>query len=102
MVRVTVEDGGPGVPRSALSHLFDKFYRVSQRGDGSRPGSGIGLAVVRGLTEAMGGSVGARRSQLGGLAIDVDLPAAPHLAPETAPEIATTTETATSAEVVRA
>ena len=37
-----MEDGGPGVPRSALSHLFDKFYRVTQRGDGSRPGSGIG------------------------------------------------------------
>ena len=79
MVRVTVEDGGPGVPRSALPHLFDKFYRVQQRGDGSRPGTGIGLAVVRGLTEAMGGSVSARRSDLGGLAIDIDLPAAPPL-----------------------
>jgi two-component system, OmpR family, sensor histidine kinase KdpD len=79
MVRLTVEDGGPGVPRAAMSHLFDKFYRVPQRADGSRPGTGIGLAVVRGLTEAMGGSVGARRSALGGLAIDVDLPIAPHM-----------------------
>jgi hypothetical protein len=35
------------------------------------------LAVVRGLTEAMGGQVQARPSDLGGLAIDVDLPAAP-------------------------
>jgi two-component system, OmpR family, sensor histidine kinase KdpD len=80
MVRVTVEDGGPGVPRSALPYLFDKFYRVQRRSDGSRPGTGIGLAVVRGLTEAMGGSVSARRSDLGGLAIDIDLPAAPPLA----------------------
>jgi two-component system sensor histidine kinase KdpD len=89
MIRVTVEDGGPGVPRSALPHLFDKFYRVRQSGDGSRPGTGIGLAVVRGLTQAMGGSVGARRSQLGGLAVDVDLPAAPHLEqePTAAPEL---------------
>ena len=70
--------------------MFDKFYRVRQSGDGSRPGTGIGLAVVRGLTEAMGGTVGARRSQLGGLAIDVDLPAAPHPEPEpsTVPEMA--------------
>ena len=37
---------------------------------------GIGLAVVRGFVEAMGGQVGARRSALGGLAIDVDLRAA--------------------------
>jgi two-component system, OmpR family, sensor histidine kinase KdpD len=82
MVRVTVEDGGPGVPRAALPHLFDKFYRVRQQADGSRPGTGIGLAVVRGLTEAMGGTVRARRSDLGGLAIDIDLPVAPHLEPE--------------------
>jgi two-component system sensor histidine kinase KdpD len=79
MVRVTVEDGGPGVPRAALPRLFDKFYRVQQRSDGSRPGTGIGLAVVRGLTEAMGGTVGARRSELGGLAVDIDLPSAPPL-----------------------
>ena len=42
---------------------------------GSRSGTGIGLAVVRGLVEAMGGRVAARRSELGGLAIDLDLPA---------------------------
>jgi K+-sensing histidine kinase KdpD len=34
---------------------------------------GIGLAVVQGFVEAMGGTVAARRSTLGGLAIDVDL-----------------------------
>jgi two-component system sensor histidine kinase KdpD len=37
---------------------------------------GIGLAVVRGFVEAMGGTVAARRSTLGGLAIEVDLRAA--------------------------
>jgi K+-sensing histidine kinase KdpD len=37
-------------------------------------GIGIGLAVVRGLIEAMGGRVTARHSALGGLAIDIDLP----------------------------
>jgi two-component system sensor histidine kinase KdpD len=37
-------------------------------------GIGIGLAVVRGLIEAMAGRVTARRSELGGLAIDIDLP----------------------------
>jgi signal transduction histidine kinase len=76
-VRVTVEDGGRGVPQAALGHLFDKFYRVRVPGEGSRPGSGIGLAVVRGLVLAMAGDVRARRSELGGLAVDVLLPAAP-------------------------
>jgi two-component system sensor histidine kinase KdpD len=75
-VRVTVEDGGVGVPDDALPRLFDKFYRVSRRGPAARGGSGIGMAVVRGFAEAMGGSVTARRSAMGGLAVDVDLPAA--------------------------
>jgi two-component system sensor histidine kinase KdpD len=75
-VRLTVEDSGPGVPEAELGRLFEKFYRVPGRAGGSRAGTGVGLAVVRGLTEAMGGSVTARRSELGGLAIDVLLPAA--------------------------
>ena len=76
-VRLTVEDSGPGVPTEALPRLFEKFYRVQGRTTRSRPGTGVGLAVVRGLTEAMGGRVEARSSELGGLAVDVDLPAAP-------------------------
>jgi two-component system, OmpR family, sensor histidine kinase KdpD len=75
-VRLTIEDGGPGVPDDALGKLFDKFYRVPGRQRTSRSGTGIGLAVVRGLVETMGGRVNARRSELGGLAIDIDLYAA--------------------------
>ena len=75
-IRLTVEDRGPGVPDQALSRIFDKFYRVPGVAGGSRSGTGIGLAVVRGLVQAMGGEVSARRSELGGLAIDIDLPAA--------------------------
>ena len=75
-VRLSVEDAGPGVPDPDLPRIFDKFYRVPGAAGGSRSGSGIGLAVVRGLVEAMGGRVAARQSQLGGLAIDIELPVA--------------------------
>ena len=75
-VRLTVEDGGSGVPDEALEHLFEKFYRAPGAAKGSRSGMGIGLAVVDGLVEAMGGQASARRSDLGGLAIDLDLPIA--------------------------
>jgi two-component system sensor histidine kinase KdpD len=71
-VRLTVEDGGPGVPEEALPRLFEKFYRAPARYS-QREGTGIGLAVAHGLVEAMGGEVAARRSALGGLAIDFDL-----------------------------
>jgi len=76
-VRIRIEDGGPGVPPESESRLFEKFYRVPRTGEGSRRGLGIGLGVVRGLAEAMGGEVAAGRSELGGLAVDVFLQAAP-------------------------
>ncbi len=75
-VTITVEDGGAGVPAEAMPRLFEKFYRVRQRGGPSRRGLGIGLSVVKGMVEAMDGHVSAGPSQLGGLAVTLDLPAA--------------------------
>ena len=72
-VIVRVEDGGPGVRDDALGRIFERFVRDG--GAGPRPGFGLGLAVVRGLVEAMGGRVTANRSDLGGLAVDVTLAA---------------------------
>jgi two-component system sensor histidine kinase KdpD len=79
-VKVRVEDGGAGVPPEAMPHIFEKFYRVPARRGSARVGTGLGLAVVRGMAEAMGGAVAATRSELGGLAVDLRLPVAtpPH------------------------
>jgi two-component system sensor histidine kinase KdpD len=76
-VCLTVEDDGPGVPDAALPRLFEKFYRGPTGSRPAREGTGIGLAVVRGLVEATGGRVTARRGELGGLAVELDLPAHP-------------------------
>ena len=77
LVGLTVEDAGPGVSPESLPRLFDTFYRVPTPGAAARRGTGIGLAVVRGLVAALGGTVRARTSRLGGLAIDLELRAAP-------------------------
>jgi two-component system sensor histidine kinase KdpD len=77
-VALVVEDGGPGVSDEVLPRIFERFYRVVAQRETSRRGTGIGLTVVRGLIEASGGTVAARRSgRLGGLAIEVRLPIAP-------------------------
>jgi signal transduction histidine kinase len=59
-----------------MQHIFEKFYRVPARRGSARKGTGLGLAVVKGMAEAMGGSVAASSSEFGGLAIDVRLPIA--------------------------
>ena len=74
---IIVEDGGPGVPVSALDGLFDRTDPFAPPRRGSRRGMGIGLSVVRGLVDAMSGTVDASQSPLGGLRVTVHLPVAP-------------------------
>jgi signal transduction histidine kinase len=56
--RIEIEDSGPGIPENFRDRIFAKFAQA----DGSVPrrfaGSGLGLSIVRNLTEAMGGTVG--------------------------------------------
>jgi two-component system sensor histidine kinase KdpD len=73
--RLVVEDGGPGIPNADVDRVFEPFYR-GVGADRTVGGAGLGLAIVRGMVEAMDGHVAARRSDLGGLAIELDLPAA--------------------------
>jgi two-component system sensor histidine kinase KdpD len=76
-VMVAVDDAGPGVPADALPHLFERFYRVRAGQEGPRHGMGLGLAIAKGFVEAMGGVIAAEASELGGLRIEIRLPAAP-------------------------
>ena len=72
LVRVTVEDDGPGVSADMEPVLFEPFATSKDVGKGT----GLGLAVCRGLVEAAGGTLSADRSDLGGARFVVDLPAA--------------------------
>jgi PAS domain S-box-containing protein len=56
MVRISVEDQGPGIPPEQQAGLFERFYRI--RTDSDTPGVGLGLAIAKGIVEAHGGSVG--------------------------------------------
>jgi signal transduction histidine kinase len=55
-VRLVVEDEGPGVPADDRERIWDPYWRLPRDVDSLRPGSGVGLAVVRSLAEQYGGS----------------------------------------------
>jgi two-component system, OmpR family, sensor histidine kinase BaeS len=71
-VRIAVRDDGPGIPSSALPHIFDRFYRA----DPSRAsrGSGLGLAIVADLAEALGGRAFAENPTGGGARVGIEVP----------------------------
>ena len=72
-VTLAVRDNGPGIPESALPHVFDRFYRADPSRTGA--GSGLGLAIVRDLTDALGGESFAENVEGNGARVGVILPA---------------------------
>ena len=73
-VELCVEDSGPGVSDDQLDHLFERFYRVDKSRSRKKGGSGLGLSLVKVITEAHRGRVTALKSPQGGLSITVALP----------------------------
>ena len=73
-VSIRISDSGPGLPRGAAEHIFEPFQRLGDRD--TSVGVGLGLTVVKGFTEAMGGTVTAEDTPGGGLTMVVELPSA--------------------------
>ena len=75
---VTVEDTGIGIPAEALPRLFEMFSQVDRNLDRAQGGLGIGLALVKGLTESHGGTVEVCSAGVGkGSSFVVRLPVSP-------------------------
>lgn len=73
-LHMTVEDTGVGIPPEVLPRIFERFWQVDTSSTRKFQGAGIGLALVRSLTEAMEGHVKVE-SQIGqGTTFTVDLP----------------------------
>lgn len=75
---INIADRGPGIPKDDYQRIFDKFYRVlntKDRHPTSPPGSGLGLAVCKGLIEAHGGKIWAEPRPGGGITFFVVFPA---------------------------
>jgi two-component system, OmpR family, sensor histidine kinase KdpD len=82
-VELRIIDRGPGIPAEHRNKMFVPFQRLGDTDNTT--GVGLGLALSRGLTEAMGGTLEPDETPGGGLTMTLSLPAAPGPAPGAAP-----------------
>ncbi|MEU6787698.1 ATP-binding protein [Nonomuraea angiospora] len=78
-VEIRVIDRGPGIPPEAHDRVFQPFQRLGDRDNHS--GVGLGLALSRGLTEAMGGTLVPEETPGGGLTMILTMPVASRAVP---------------------
>lgn len=66
MVRVFIDDTGPGVPETARQRIFERFYRADAGRSREEGGTGLGLAIAKHLVGLHGGSIGVTNRRAGG------------------------------------
>ena len=71
---IELADSSPGVALQDLPQLFERFYRVESSRSRNHGGAGLGLAICRNIVTAHNGTITAQPSELGGLAIRIELP----------------------------
>jgi signal transduction histidine kinase len=76
-VVITVDDEGPGIPRSEREKVFEPFYRIGSARDPETGGVGLGLSVTRSIVWEHGGEIILGNHQGGGLGVRLELPIGP-------------------------
>jgi signal transduction histidine kinase len=76
VAELAVEDRGPGIPDEEATAVFEPFYRGSSARQSRRPGSGLGLSIVKSAVEAHGGWIKLERAVPLGCRVRVFFPAA--------------------------
>jgi len=89
-VEIRVIDCGPGVPEADWDQIFRPFQRLGDRDNTS--GVGLGLALSRGLAEAMAGTLSPEGTPGGGLTMTISLPAVTAPSPDLDATMASSTE----------
>jgi two-component system, OmpR family, sensor histidine kinase KdpD len=72
-LRVAVTDQGPGLDPSELEHLFERFFR-GRKARQLAPGTGMGLAITRGLLSAINGRIWAENAPSAGACFTIVVP----------------------------
>lgn len=72
-IMLSVEDGGPGLPETAYQEGSQLLNRFNPRRSSKQGGSGLGLSIIAAIVSEHGGRLQLRRSDLGGLAVVVEI-----------------------------
>lgn len=73
-VVLSIKDNGPGISKEDQIRLFEKFYRVKERGTEKVKGSGLGLAIVKSIAERHGGRAWVQSQRGSGTTFFISLP----------------------------
>jgi signal transduction histidine kinase len=73
MVKLTIEDGGPGLPEVAYESEMDAFKRFDPSRSRENGGSGLGMSIIAGIVRSHLGSLKLSKSELGGLRTEIVL-----------------------------
>jgi signal transduction histidine kinase len=73
-IRFEIKDEGPGFTEKDKTKIFGKFTRLSAQPTGGENSSGLGLSIVKNLTEALGGTIGYESTEGQGAAFTVEIP----------------------------
>jgi len=74
IARLTIEDGGKGLPESAYRENIQSLHRFDKSRSRESGGSGLGMSIMAGVIAKSGGQLTLRKSELGGLAVVADIP----------------------------
>ena len=74
LLKIIVEDEGPGIPEHELGRVTEPFYRVEESRSRESGGAGLGLAIAVSVIEAHGGELKLANRREGGLRAEVRLP----------------------------
>jgi signal transduction histidine kinase len=75
MLRLCIQDVGPGIKESERDKLFTEFGKLSSRPTGNESSTGLGLWIVKHLLQKQGGTAGASFPGDGGSIFWIELPA---------------------------
>ena len=71
---ITVEDNGPGIPKSEYLNVFKPFYRIDKSRGLNKAGVGLGLSISQDIIKSHGGNISLSESRFKGLLVKISLP----------------------------